>query len=1005
MTPKKQTSNQAAQPFATRTKEIIGRSVEMELVRRWMETPNARRYLAFFARGGLGKTRLLEEIVLYVRGAGEIYHACPIIDLHHTETHASSDVESMIIEGLDPNARYFETFRAERYKFERLRSRGADPEVLEKQREYLTQVFIKDFNRMSMHARKLVLCFDTLEILQYESSQVEDLIELEKVDPRIRPWLWNTLSQLENVLVVFAGRPKETEEGELTHHQEKLEEAMRAAFGADLDIEPLKPLEPEDIRAFVQDLAPELASDLASPRYLPVVHALTGGRPIYLHLLVDLVHGFGREIARLLSMLDVLAAAHEAGKQSAEAQVKARQDFERQLINELINETGDEGVYLARLALMPKGFDAELLEKALGMPAGEAKDLVARLQKLSFVKQYQPMPGIASPHGERLYFHDEFQRLLVGSGLIPQQRVNERQIAQNLVRLYEEKIQQQLRKIEAEKDTKERSELRKQVYKLQEERLYYLLVQDPQRGYAEYKRLCDEANRWRAMGYGMRLRDEFLRFYNLDKRRKQFASAGIAHEQVIRESMQKWTELLHWMAMYVQEIRFVEKALERKEQLGLREAEDAPILGNVLALWARARTMKYGYEEENIHRAAQVLARLPAIDLCRTQEMLARARLCTTLGYAYRWAGRLEEAVEYSGQAAEAFRKLEDYQDELAIALSNQAYACARLGRIPEARALSREALRINEGLGFEYSAGLSMTNRAFVERMAGQFEKAIEFSQDAREIFQEIEDPHGLVRSYYNLGEAKRKLAKQMLREGRKLFDARQKLVEAMEDLQKGLETAVNGALEAEMPGLRAALGRCCRELAQVELALKNTKESLRLARQGEEYFKQALKDQKGLSQVDRFDVQQDQAELFFSSDLVEEAKQKMLEIEEDLGLEFRIRPPDCAPAPGLPAENFWPLGKVERLRGEIAFKAREYGPGLQHFLLSYAYFQRFSPQALERNQMLETLFDYLSHLAADERTDRMQELRTWVEQNQACLEGLAVQDFLKELAQMFGS
>ena len=49
--------------------------------------------------------RLLEALQRMVKEAGAEFVTSGIIDLYHTDTHSNSDVERLIVEGLDPGGR------------------------------------------------------------------------------------------------------------------------------------------------------------------------------------------------------------------------------------------------------------------------------------------------------------------------------------------------------------------------------------------------------------------------------------------------------------------------------------------------------------------------------------------------------------------------------------------------------------------------------------------------------------------------------------------------------------------------------------------------------------------------------------------------------------------------------------------------------------------------------------------------------------------------------------
>jgi hypothetical protein len=169
----------------------VGREEETKRLQACLRARGERHFLYYWAHGGLGKTRLLEELQRLVKEAGPGYYGTGIIDLYHTDTHSTSDVERAIVEGLDPDQKYFSDYRRERRLFELLRERGTDPGVLEQRREELSQLFIQGCREMALDARKLVICFDTVELLQYESSVVEEMAGLETVDTR-NPGYWTS---------------------------------------------------------------------------------------------------------------------------------------------------------------------------------------------------------------------------------------------------------------------------------------------------------------------------------------------------------------------------------------------------------------------------------------------------------------------------------------------------------------------------------------------------------------------------------------------------------------------------------------------------------------------------------------------------------------------------------------------------------------------------------------------------------------------------------------------
>jgi len=963
---------------------LIGRKEELEWLSRCLAARGERHFVYYKASGGLGKTRLLEELQKLVATAGDGYSSTGIIDLYHTDTHSSSDIERAIVAGLDPQGKYFPNYRRERTEYLRLREAGADPGVLEKRRAALSETFVEDCNRMALYARKLVICFDTVELLQYESTVVEQEAGLDTVDARVKPWMLKALSQLQNVLVVFAGRPKYAAPGEESDPQVRLESDMRAAFGDALRIVELPPLTLDETREFVEAL-PD-GPQLIPADKLPLIHRLSGGRPIWLHLVVDLLRGLSPEPAHVLALFDQWADLAHAGEDDLRL-AQARQQIEVALLKSIRTECGELGGYLARIALMPKGVNADILHEALGLPRDEAEQLLTRLRPLSFVKTFVRAPALSISetglpweqlHLDRVFLHDEMYRLLNRPDVVTNLRLEERAVAKALVsNYYDREIAALEKELQKETVPEKRLPLRERVQKLQVERLYYLLVQDPREGYREYQVLTDRANRERQVGFAMRLLDEFLRFYN---NREQFVAAGISHDQVVRQSAQMWVERFHWWGDYSREITFARKVLDNPTRLSIRPQEDLAILGNVCALWARARAMLYGYEESVAAEAKGYLGRLPPVAECDRNQLLARGRLGTSVGYQYRWAGRFEDAVVVNRDAIAAFRKLGEYPDELAIVLNNQAYTHARQGRFRLATILSDEALQINREMGTDYSLGLSLTNRAAVDRIAGNYHEAIQYAEEALKIFRYLQDPHGIVRAYFNMAFARRKLAKHELDIEVPLRTVPEPLQTAQSDLEGAIREAEQAGLEAELPELRGELGKVYRELGRVTATLQGFDKAMPYFRKGEELLNKAL-EWKRLNLADQANLLQDLAECQFRAGDSEGAQKRLVEVERTLGEQALIRPGQAMPQ--APAQFFLPLAKAEQLRGEMAFQQEDFAEGIRRFLLAYAYYQLFAPEGITGDAAIQRLYWHLRRLPGDRQEKEIGAARQWLDAN----------------------
>jgi tetratricopeptide (TPR) repeat protein len=979
--------------------DMVGREGELKRLRECLDARGDNHFIYYWAHGGLGKTRLLEELQKIVKEAGPGFYSTGIIDLYHTDTHSTSDLERAIVEGLDPECKYFTRYRQERHRYELLRERGTDPGVLERRRGELGQIFVKECREMSVDARKLVICFDTVELLQYESSRIEEIAGLDTVDARVKPWLLRNLSQLANVLVVFAGRPKRPAPGEQADPQARLVADLESAFGEDLVVVELQPLTFEETQEFVEALSD--GKEVIPAKYLRVVHRLTGGRPILLHLIVDLIRVLSPEPRTVLDMFDQytdLANAPEGDEQLA----AARERVEVEISHLIVRGKMEMGGLLGRLALMPKGVDAEIIHQALGMPRDEAEDVLMLLEPLSFVKRHKAPPGAERLHVEHTFLHDEMYWLLTRPGVMPNLRLDERQVAHSLEMDYYDPRIAQLERELAEHPPEERVSLRERLQKLQVERMYYILARDVKQGYAEYKLLSDQANRRRWVGLGMRVLDEFLRFYNTPDLRKRFEDAGIPYERVIRESAQMWVERFHWWGQREREEQFARHILDQPGDFLIRPQEDLAILGNVCALWVRARALRHGYEPEVVTAAQEMLGRLPLLAECTPEQALARARLSTSIGFQLSLGGLLAQAAAQYVDAKAAFRKLEGYLDELAMLLNNLAFVYARQGRMTLARSLAHEALRINEEMGSDYSTGLTLSTLAAIARIRGNYYQAISYSEEALALFRELEEAHGTVLAYLGIAQATRRMAKHELEKGRrdKLEEARQMLVEAQHTLDTALKVAEDAGLGADVPRLIAEQGRVYRELGHVVRELEGLEDGLVYYRQGEGHLRSAL-EATVWGEVEQADIVQDLAEVLFFSGDSPAARKCLAEIEGMLGPEHQIVPGKHLPDETLPREPFAPLGKVEMTRGQMAFAEGKVEEGLRHYMLAYAYLMRFSPDAVEKDVLLDYLYKRLRDMPVERQRALMESVRAWTKQHDM---GVDISSFVQTLEDLLG-
>jgi tetratricopeptide (TPR) repeat protein len=587
-------------------------------------------------------------------------------------------------------------------------------------------------------------------------------------------------------------------------------------------------------------------------------------------------------------------------------------------------------------------------------------------------------------------------------------RFQERQIAHALVANYYDPRIDALESEIASTPAGDRVMLRERLQKLQTERLYYMLVNDPGAGYAEYRRLSDQANRHRWVGFSMRMLDEFLRYYNDASQavRKAFLDAGLPHERIVRESAELWAERFYWWGQNDRVVDFYEAVKQHRSELHIADSHMAT-LGNICARWTGACALLRGYDPEVIEEACDILDRLPELGECSAEQSLARARLGSALGYQNRLGGRLGRAARHYRDAVAAFRKSEDYPDELAVLLHSLAFVYAMRGRMDVARPMAHEALRINRSIDSEYGVGLTLSTLSKIARMRGNYSKAIQYAEEALDVFRDLEYQHGIILAYLGIVQATREWARHEVDKNRGLEPEEhildpihQRLEEARKNLDRALNEAVDGSLGADILVLQIERGKLFREMGRVASLSEERSKCLDLFREGESALKTVLTKAK-LSKLEKADILRSLADICFLSEDPENAEKQLTEIEELIGEEFLIKPGETYPTDSLPSEFFLPLGEVEALRGEMSFREGNFSDGLRNLFLAHCYFLRFSPNSMEKDDITETLVYYLNRLPFDQMQSLIGETQAWAAQVETGVDGIT---FFAGLEGLFG-
>ena len=181
--------------------------------------------------------------------------------------------------------------------------------------------------------------------------------------------------------------------------------------------------------------------------------------------------------------------------------------------------------------------------------------------------------------------------------------------------------------------------------------------------------------------------------------------------------------------------------------------------------------------------------------------------------------------------------------------------------------------------------------------------------------------------------------------------------------------------------------MGRVHRDLGHVKAQRLDFAEALPEYHEAAKWLREVLT-RADLPLLIEADIRQDLAEVLFFSKDYSNADAELQKIADLIGEPFIITPGTALPAQNLPVDRFAPLGKVELLRGQMIFAAdppkrskEELIDGMKHQLLAYVYFMLFSSQAIEKSNMVEFTYNYMSPIPLPQRRAVMSAVQTWVD------------------------
>lgn len=959
--------HRGAETAAFQTEKMIGRQKHLQMVHQAIGDARNSHVLFFEGDGGIGKTRLLQEVGKWVnelRQSGQKrLRWSQIIDLYHSEMHSNSGIEEALIHSLDPGQEFFVEYREKRKVFEVQRLRGLGGSALETARQELTKTFLRDFNRMAQ-AHRLVLTFDTLELVQYESSEVQALCEVEDNTTSVKNWFLDLVPYFKNTITIFAGRPHALLQADFKEYFQQVEYGFL----------PIEPFTEREAKMYLGELAKMhagLGPVMEKPDLFRQIYQGSGnGRPIYISLLADLLRP---EFSTSLS--DIFPPDQPDIGEAERQQMKAA--IARQLVN-LPEPIGDIVHYLAYART---GLNKDLLLKLVdgALSDTEVDKAFHVLRHFTFIKTRPNDPGTLFLHDEVFDLLDEYHLQSYPETLRNFKRLRDHyqsQVDWLTLRLEEMGVPAD------EQAQEERASCEAELQAARLKFLYYQMQVNPVEGYYRTSnRLTEEAIKSHRTGFDMRLRDTVLGFLNylqkepLTPRKKWLSERLGSLDEIKRNNAVLWLKRYNARGDFGKSRRVAGHIRESDHPaFQWPQVQDPLFKASLLTALGEAMYFTNAPQKEVLQVLQQVFPLLADEQAFTGEEkdtFWRRTRVLglanNEVGFAYRLNHQFSTAIPYYQQAITLYRQV-DVISEMASAVTNLAYAYARLGAIDEAEALAEDAIDIwRRHYGQPYNLALSINARGAICIEADQPHRARALCQRAFDLFattiadlDDSGDRRGKALSLLRLGQAYRRLAKLHFMGIYGREEAHDYLLQGRNCLQDSMELFSELKNQQAYLEALAELGRLYRDWSMLAFHYREKHDAREKYSQAENYLQSALSLTRARedSQHLTADVLQDLAVLYRKAERLDKAQTMQDEASSCIPELYKLQKGIGFIDIEQPISSYWAiLGKIHLLRGVMIFDNEQtqtdtrisgkrkdtlIREGMNHFVFAIAYFQQ---------------------------------------------------------------
>lgn len=744
MTPDEQESSRDGYKSWYALPDLVGREEIIQSAITALTSNAGQRVVFLLGEGGMGKTRVLKEIIKRLQKTDGIHTVEREVDLYHTEVHTANGLADALYDASPflEDAALVELYGQLVNQW--VAGVGSGSAKLRKEHLDLFEAMLTKICQQ----QPVVLALDTVEKIFYGFPDLPAHLQGDKADAW--RWLLGLLEQIPGLRLVVSGRPE----------AEPLVQEMQRRLGSGKVLSlPIGPLSEEEGLAYFAAIEQE-ARGRGDHRLLRNLEAVDAGRRR------QAVKWAGGIPIRLALMIDYMMFGGPLPVQDHVPQ----EEWEARFCERLRKE--DFAEILLALGRLPKGADQLLIFDILGYGQAntgermQATKLLGDMQRFTFTKVLQARGKEKSKDekDKRYFLHDEMYRILQKQVYAHPENHLAAENAYKAIQAYyarqqldwQKQIQNLFEPIEEGSSEKIQQDTLSELYRrkihLLTADVYYALRKDRDKGLRRRYRYTRDADLSGNIALDYALQAELLAFMrdhadSIDR----FQFQGML---MMRPVVRAWVE-----EDYKEAVRLAAEVREQARDLLADRLNIA-----ILDVWEAYALIYLGGRRD---RARELLdGAIAGVEEyeSRVEDDLMTWRGRAVLAFALRVRAylfdgemHLAEAEEDYRRAARLWRDL-NFQIESATTLKDLAYSLSLQGKYELARLLIDDARELHHKLASMGNVGLSFNARALIRIEDGDYAEAIEDSRRALRIFQAINSKRGIGLAGLALTEATRR-------------------------------------------------------------------------------------------------------------------------------------------------------------------------------------------------------------------------------------------------------